>query len=399
MLKLVGIRTFAFGGMAFRSIGVAVGALALLTTGCGDLSIRTWVKVIQDQSNGQIESPAFQAPVPITRLQGGFLGNLKVNTNSLPAPLDGTIGIDRVSVAGLAGAPLGALCVWRNPNVASNGTVHLDILGGNSTVTLNLDVFAQAQFADTLGVPPSELQQNVTISLGGGLGLTQLLAASTSGSADGLFAANAPFVGDTEIIGNPAKFTLNLAVSNESTPPIFDADLNSFCGAKFFAQQGKDVFYGLNSKSSYLLANSGDSPTAPTVIPLADIGAHAGQKLKITRVGTFNDKTELKDGTDTKVTAVFSSSNVILEANKLHRVQGAINAGTDFRTGTYQSCFIWPFCIFNPTDIAEDFLVDPGATVTIPTGAQFLVVAPYPKSLNWGDDSGFGFGVTLEIVP
>jgi hypothetical protein len=38
-------------------------------------------------------------------------------------------------------------------------------------------------------------------------------------------------------------------------------------------------------------------------------------------------------------------------------------------------------------------------TVTVPNGAQYLIVAPLPSSYTWGDNLGFGFGVTVERLP
>ena len=40
-----------------------------------------------------------------------------------------------------------------------------------------------------------------------------------------------------------------------------------------------------------------------------------------------------------------------------------------------------------------------GPTVTIPAGAQYLIVAPIPDSLSWADNSGFGLGVALTVNP
>jgi hypothetical protein len=37
--------------------------------------------------------------------------------------------------------------------------------------------------------------------------------------------------------------------------------------------------------------------------------------------------------------------------------------------------------------------------VTVPSGANFLIVAPLAPSQKWDDDSGFGFGVSVEVNP
>ena len=382
-----------------RVLGSVVGAAALMATGCGNLTIHSWVKVITDSSNGSIASATLGGvPVPINRLEGGFLGSIVVNTTKLPAPLDGTIAVDDVRIAGdTAPSIIGQICVWGNPASPSNGTIHLDILGASGSATLNLNINATASLSDMLGIPPSEISQSATFPLGS-VGITQLLNATTTGSADGLFATSASFVGDTVLLGAPASFTLNLAVNNESSPPLFDTDLLSAC-SRHFNEQGKDIFYGVNSKSSYMLASGSDQPVAPLVIKLSDLGAHAGDQLKIARVGTYDDATELKDGTLTKVGAVFSSSSQVLAANQRNRIPGAIDAGTDVSTGSYTKCIIWPFCTTVPTDITQDFAVTSGPTVAVPTGAQYLIVAPIPDSLKWGDDSGFGLGVAITVNP
>jgi hypothetical protein len=97
---------------------------------------------------------------------------------------------------------------------------------------------------------------------------------------------------------------------------------------------------------------------------------HAGDQLKVARVGTYDDITELRDGNLTKVGALFSSSNVVKADDQKARIPGAIDAGTDVTTGSYLKCILWPFCTTVPTDIPQDFAVSTSATVTVPTGAD-----------------------------
>src|SRR4029077_17237134 len=111
---------------------------------------------------------------------------------------------------------------------------------------------------------------------------------------------------ETVLLGAPASFNLDIKVTNEGTPPLLDADLLTTCAPRV-AEQGRAQFYSVNSMSSSLRASGTDDPQPPTIIPLADIGAHAGDQLKIARVGTYNDNTELRDGSATAVGAVFSS--------------------------------------------------------------------------------------------
>jgi len=377
-----------------RVLGTVVGAAALMATGCGNLTIRSWVKVITDESSGSITTG--NMPIVINRLQGGFLGAIVLDTTSLPGPVDGSISVDDVRIAGDAGVPIGAICVWGDPANASSGTINLNILAGQGSATITLNLKSTAAIADTVHIPPVFLSQTATFPLNG-IGLTQLLNAASTGSGDGLFATSASFEGETVLLGQPATFGLELQVTNDSTPPLFDTDLLGKCGGHF-NEQGKDIFYGVNVMASYLLAKN-DKPQPPTIIKLADIGAKAGDHLKVARVGTYNDKLELRDGTATKMAALFSSSSVVNKDNQRNRIPGAIDAGTDVTTPAYRVCIIWPFCTDTPTDIAEDFSVASSATVTIPTGAQYLIVAPTPDSLKWGDNSGFGLGVSLTVNP
>jgi hypothetical protein len=378
-------------------LGTVVGAAALMATGCGNLTIRSWVKVITATSTGSVQSPFLGTdPVQFARLQGGFLGRIVLDTRTIPAPVDGTLTVEDVRIGGISEI-LSTLCVWGNSALTSSGTVHLDILGGSGSATTNLNVKATTGLSDMAGFPPVELSQAATFPLNG-VGISQLLNAASTGSPDGLFATSASFNGETVLFGAPAVFALSLNVTNESKPPLFDADVLAGCGAHF-NEQGRDIFYGINSKSSYLLASGNDTPTAPLVIKLSDLGAHAGDTLKLARVGTYDDTLELKDGTLTKVGAVFSSSATVNAGKQRNRIPGAIDAGTDVTTGSYQKCIIWPFCTTTPTDITQDFAITSGPTVTIPTGALYLIVAPIPDSLSWGDNSGFGLGVAVTVNP
>ncbi|HTO54200.1 MAG TPA: hypothetical protein VMR50_12490 [Myxococcota bacterium] len=378
-----------------RALSLVVSAAALVATGCGNLTIRSWVNVVTDQSSGQL----FQDPFTFTfeQLQGGFQGAISLDTTTLPGPVNGTIVVDDVRVMANTESILGVVCIWGDPNNPSHGTVNLDILNSKGSATLTLNLRATAALADFLQVDPTNVSQTATFPLNG-VGIAQLLNAASTGSSDGLFQSTASFSGDATVIDLPATFTLDLAVSNTSTPPSFDPALLPKC-AKHFAEQGTDVFYGVNSKGSYLLADKGDHPQPPTIIKLADLGAVPGNTLKIARVGTYDDITELKDGNATKVGAVFSATNVVKADNKQNRIPDAIDAGTDVTTSPFLRCLIFPLCTIVPTDIPQDFAVTNSPTVTIPAGAQYLIVAPIPDSGKWGDNSGFGLGVSLTVNP
>jgi hypothetical protein len=384
-----------------RALSLVVSAAALFATGCGNLTIRTWVNVITDQSSGSLTTAAISGTpdqIDFAALQGGFLGAIVLDTTTLPGPVNGTIAIEDVRVLGSTpGTALGAVCIWGDTSNPSHGTANLDILGSEGSATITLNIKATTALSDLVNLDPSVISQTATFPLNG-VGIAQLLNAASTGSSDGLFAASVSFAGETIVLDEPAEFALNLSVTNTSTPPSFDPALLSKC-AKHFAEQGTDLFYGVNSKGSYLLANKGDHPQPPTIIKLADIGAVPGNTLKIARVGTYDDITELKDGNVTKVGAVFSSTNVVKADNKQNRIPGAIDAGTDVTTSPFVHCIIFPICTVVATDIPQDFAVTNSPTVTIPAGAQYLIVAPIPDSGVWGDNSGFGLGVSLTVNP
>jgi hypothetical protein len=373
------------------------GLAALLGTGCGELTIRTWVTVVEDESSGQIQTGT-SAPVPVSRLQGGFLAAVTVDTNQiLSGPLQGTIEIEQVRIAGQAPGGIGRICTWADPAGVSAGTVTLDLFGGPSGADLVLDLKASTFLNQLFGLPPIALEQPVSFDLGSGFTLDSLLAAASDGAADGLFATRAPFEGTSSIGGLPVRFLLDLAVTNGATPPLFDADLLENC-SDFFDEQGEALFYGLNSKSSYLQAQAGDAPVAPLVIPLADLGAAPGDTLRLERVGTYSDLTLLKDGTDTALSGVFSSTSEVKAENLRTRVPGAVEAGPNVKTG-YWKCLIFPLCVFVSTDVPQDFPVAGSTDVVVPEGAQYLVLAPLPPAYTWNDNSGFGFGVDVTVNP
>jgi hypothetical protein len=379
--------------LPIASIFLLVGC-SFLTTACGQLTIRTWVKVIEAESGGSVVVGAGE--LPFDRVQGGFLAAARLDTRNLLAPLPGTIRLEDVRIAAFEPQLLGEVCTWGNPAAPSTGTLVVDILGGPSSANLTLNLLATTWFSRT--TPPVALSQPASFALGSGLTLDTLLAAELSGSADGLFSTEASFVGDTAISGIPVQFRLDIHVTNDGTPPSFDTDLLSFCGPRF-DQQGRELFWSVNSKSSYLLTANLDQTKPPLVIELADVGAAPGDVLRLTRVGTFARTSTLKDGTLTALAGVFSSNATVLGMNERARVPGAIDAGTDVTTGAVIHCELIVVCLPTSTNIPQDFLIDPSVDVTVPAGATHLIAAPLSPGLFYSDNSSFGFGVTVEVLP
>jgi len=373
----------------FRSLrGVATallgGAFAVAMSGCGMLSIQSWVVIDGAKSSGSVSINGGAAQA-LTDLQGGFLGLITVDTTKLPGPLSGPISVEDVRIA--TGGPFGTVCISADATNPSSGTVSLNVLAGQGSATLDLNLLATA-----LG-QQAKISQAANLNLSG-VSITTLLNAANTGSAAGLFDTTASFSSSATILGLPVTFDLTLTVTNQETLPPLDSSAAS-CAAQF-ATNGlpQGLFYGVNSKSSYLIASNNDKPQPPQVIALSDVGAVPGNKLQITRLGTFADSQLLSNGNLTKVSGLFSSSNTVLGTNMQFRIPGAIQSSAPmfFTPLIFRGFFI------QPTDIPQDFLIDPSITVVVPNGAKFLIVAPFSPNLVWGNDSGFDLGVALQVV-
>lgn len=381
-------------------LGVAAAALLALTTltGCGELTIRTWIKVIEAESTGSVRFDIPNSnPFILERIQGGFLATIVMDTTNIPAPLEGSLVIEEIKVAAAEQNPrfLQYICAWRNPNQVSDGTVFLDILGGEGRTAVTTHLRTTSGFGG--GGTITEVTANTALTLEGDL-LNQFLGAAASGSADGLFSTRAPFEGTSNIGGIPVIFSLDLGVTNDTSPPVFDEDHLYNCAFYWEPDQGTAVYHGVNSKSSYLRAWPGDKPLAPRVIDLVQIGAVPGETLDLDTIGEYAELPSLEDGNKRTMTAVFSSTSEIRGTNQRNRIPGAIDAGTDINTGGFTTCFLI-FCNFNSSDITQDFRVDPGVAVVVPAGAKYLFVAPLPGSRKWDDNSGFGFGIDADPGP
>jgi hypothetical protein len=381
---------------------LALGLLCFGSTGCGVYTIRTWINVIEEESTGSVDLVFFGQPatLALSRLQGGLQGLVQIDTRELlEQPLEGNFFFEDVRIAAQGQGALGKVCTWLNPSVLSGGVVQINLLGGgsgNNQASVIMNLRATSQLQQGLGLGVASLVQGAQLPIGEGLSLQTFLDAQTSGDTSGLFASSAQFSGSTKLGGIPATFNLNLELTNGPMPPEIDADHRFFCNRYFF-EQGADFFYGMNSKSTYLRAESGDTTAPPLAIPLAALGATPGWTLRLKHVGTYSDLSLLEDGTETRATAVFSSSDEVLDDGERYRIPGAIEAGApNVNTGSYFECFLI-FCSFQSSDIPEDFRIDPTIDVVVPEGAQYLFVSPTPSGQWWEDNSGFAFGVSVEV--
>jgi len=379
-----------------------LGAVVILSTGCGELTIRTWVTVVEDESGGFV-SLDLGGTEPwvydILRIQGGLLTEVTLNTTEMLGPMHGTLALQDVRLAGEVFG-IGKLCTWNDPEGSSGGTLTLDLLGGASESEIYLDARANTQLNDTLGMEPFELEQAVDFDLGAGLDAAALLEAFEAGSADGLFETTTSLSSGVEMMGVQVVFNLDMALTNGAEPPLFDADLLEYCGDEFASQGlGDALFYGINSKSGYLRGLAKDTIRDPLVISLADLGASPGDTLRLETVGTYSMLDVLMDGSDTRLGGVFSSTDEVLDPSVLDRIPGAIDVQPNVYTWVSIVCIFGQCADLGGDDIPEDFRIDPTRDIVVPPGAEYLVVAPIDTWRNWQDNSGFGFGVTVEVNP
>lgn len=113
-----------------------------------------------------------------------------------------------------------------------------------------------------------------------------------------------------------------------------------------------------------------DEPADPTAVDLAAVGAAAGSTLILERFGEYQYKSNDDPRLVRRETAgVFSASQDLRPTNQSARVVGAIEAGEDVVTDpTFHGNF--------PTDIEHDFEIGDRTSVTVPEGAQYLLITP-----------------------
>jgi len=400
------IRSSWCGAVRLLACAGLFGLIGFSTVGCGQMTMRTWVTVVAADSGGFVEVKVSPHRPPlrsnIQRIQGGYLARVVLDTSVLPNPMNGHIYLDDVRMAGQAPGMVGIFCTWNDPAGASGGDLTVDLLNGKTTSSLFMDAKAATTMTQFFNLPPVDFEQDVDFDLGAGLGIAQFLAAFQSGSPTGLFDTTTTMATKMKMLGLDATFSMDLHVTNGPTPPAFDADLLAFCNP-FFAQQGigNSFFYGVNAKSSYLRApaNSNPGPLAPLVIPLADIGAVPGDIVRIETVGTYSASLLLRDGSDIKTGGVFSSTDEVLDSSQLFRIPGARDVAVDLNTWPSIVCVFGVCKDFGGDDIAQDFPIDPSRTLHVPSGSNYLIVAPVDSVRIYADNTGMGFGVNITVNP
>lgn len=148
--------------------------------------------------------------------------------------------------------------------------------------------------------------------------------------------------------------------------------------------------FAVNPASTFLRSSPDDPSLDALVIDLNDSGFLPGMDVKLTQVGQYIPVYLGTDGAR-DLAALFSSSEVILDSSERDRVPGAID--WSFDTQTFATCGENP----QPTDIEEDFRIDPSAYVTIPDEGRYLIVG-VPDCYNSDNmDPDGDFGVRIEL--
>jgi hypothetical protein len=147
---------------------------------------------------------------------------------------------------------------------------------------------------------------------------------------------------------------------------------------------------GISGVWTYLYVPAVEPPGAAPAVPieLAPLGLAAGDTLRLEQLGDFSNGPA--GDTLTRMIGVFSGSGVLLAPELRYRVQDAIDAGTDFVTGTAY----WDGL---PTDIPEDFWID-DIEIVIPAGATHLFVTAYDTGYWDNGDPDGDFAVRLTQV-
>jgi hypothetical protein len=139
-------------------------------------------------------------------------------------------------------------------------------------------------------------------------------------------------------------------------------------------------------RATYLRSDNAEPAQA---FRLSDAGLQPGTRVRLERLGEFQFRDIDPDLVSTRIVAVFSSDDVLLDRTERARVPGAIDAGSDFVTRP-------TFGSGQATDIPEDFDIDGVDTLTVPENAAFLFVSPNDGKFddNLDQDEDFRLCIT-----
>ena len=202
-----------------------------------------------------------------------------MDTTTIPAPIEGTLVVEEIRVAAAQPGPLQYVCAWANPDLPSEGTVVLDILGRPGHRPRWTRTCARPRASPAVA-SITEVSTSTELNLEGDL-LTAFLGAAESGAADGLFATRAPFQGTSSPRRHPGDLHARpRRHQRHDAAPASTTITSTTAASTWEPEQGTAHYHGVNSKASYLRAWPGDSPSAPRVIALADLGVGAGRHAR-----------------------------------------------------------------------------------------------------------------------
>jgi hypothetical protein len=136
-----------------------------------------------------------------------------------------------------------------------------------------------------------------------------------------------------------------------------------------------------------------DAALNAPALSLAGLGLSPGETILIEVLGDWDCGAPCSD-IEIATGAVFSGSATLLAGSQAHRVPDAIPAGTPTATGN-------TFWCNTPTDIPQDFRVDPQVIVVIPPGATHLFIGTLDSLYddNLDPDADYSVRITAQPVP
>ena len=143
-------------------------------------------------------------------------------------------------------------------------------------------------------------------------------------------------------------------------------------------------------RATYLRTNSASGALNATPVDLSTLSIVAGERLRLEQLGDFDCGGPCGDDR-TGMIGVFSSDAVLLGADQLHRVPGAVEAGQEMVTAVTHYGGL-------ATDIPEDFQIS-NTTLVTPVGATYLFIAAHDSLYYDNTDPDSDFAVRITVVP
>ncbi len=146
---------------------------------------------------------------------------------------------------------------------------------------------------------------------------------------------------------------------------------------------------GIDARCTFLRTNDENAlPSWP--INLANLGLKPGDLIQLDVMGSFSFASGQQPDEVRQTIGVFSSSATLLSGDRLNRVAGAIDAGTEAVTEP-------TLYGRRDTDIAQDFPIA-STKVRIPAGARFLFVAAQDIFYSDNADPDGNYAVRITVL-